>query len=131
MTHPTTNHFTILVSEKKNPPQLTGALRTVDRTFTTHYDLTDVDLPCPVCDGGGLPLGKWSRTMIHPTTRTTDNFMILCLNLATHALQTVVRTLMTFYDLYELLRPFTTFYDFTDVILRCLVCNGGGPHLSR
>jgi len=57
MTHPTTDHFTILGSEKKSP-QLTGALRTVDRTFTTHYDLTDVDLPCLVCDGGGLPLSK-------------------------------------------------------------------------
>jgi len=43
--------------------------------------------------------------MMHPMTRTTDNFMILCLNIATHTLQTVVQ------DLYDFLRPFTIFYD--------------------
>jgi hypothetical protein len=64
--------------------QLTGALRMVVRTFTTfttHYDLTDVDLPCLVYDGGGSHLSKRRGTMIYPMTRTTHHFMILALNL--------------------------------------------------
>ena len=50
-------------------------------TFTTLYDLTDVDLPCLVYDGGGPHFSKRRGTMIYPTTRTTDHFMILALNL--------------------------------------------------
>jgi hypothetical protein len=71
-------------------------------TFTTHYDLTDVDLLWLVYDGGGPHLSKRSETMIHPTTQTTDHFMILAAqNFATHKLQTVVRTLTNFYDPYD------------------------------
>jgi hypothetical protein len=93
-------------------------------TFTTYYDLMDVDFRSLVCEGGGLHPSRCSGTMTHPTTIPDDSLYysrLLKMSQLTGALRTVVRTFLTY----------TTLYDFPDVDLPCLVYDGGGPHLSK
>ena len=87
----------------------------VDRTFTTHYDLTEVDLPCLVYDGGGHTLANEAEQRYFQRPLYDSRFL-------------------NFRGSQELckrssgpLRPFTTFYD----LLRLHGCYFVMPSLRR